>query len=156
MVEIVCEFSCFCTRVVLTRSGHADDVRKTLEDSDGSLSHRPTSTARSPHLRRCPARRAGERRQNQINASLCALVGYTVGISTRSGAFKLQSFRIRIRILTPLETMDAIDLNAATAPALKAIPSDKDIVKEVLEDAASWCPCPSSSCSCNCWEWPAG
>ena len=46
------------TRVVLTRSGHADDVRKTLEDSDGSLSHRPTSTARSPHLRRFPARRA--------------------------------------------------------------------------------------------------
>ena len=47
-----------CNRVVLTRSGHADDVRKTLEDSDGSLSHRPTSTARSPHLRRFPARRA--------------------------------------------------------------------------------------------------
>lgn len=58
-----------------------------------------------------------------------------MGTSTQSGALLRQDL-VRNRILSPLETMDNIDLNAAAAPALKTIPSDKDIVKEVFEDAA--------------------
>ena len=46
----------YINRVVLAGSGSADNVRKTLKDSDGSLSQGPTSTARSPHLRRFPER----------------------------------------------------------------------------------------------------
>ena len=97
----------------------ACDVRKTLEGSDGPLSHHQLQ----PHiLRTCGDGQrgerslTGERRQNQRNAALRALVGCTVGISTPSGAFAIFSHLSQNSLTTRNQTPSTL---LSTLPLLQ-------------------------------------